>query len=401
VPERVHLTALRDEDSDRLFAWINDRELVVTSSPFRPVPRAEHDAWFTAIREREDVRIFGIRLVDTDELIGSCQLHSIDPEGSAQLQIRIGERHEQGRGYGREAVELLLRQAFGPLGLQRVTLHVFESNAPARAVYDKTGFRQEPGPIEQVEVEGRRERVLRMAVGRAPLVAIHQPNFLPWLGFFDKLRRCDVLVLLDTVPFPKGGRINRSQVLVGGRPHWLTVPIRRAGIGEPIREMLIEEERDWRAKLTKTLRQSYAQARAFDAVMPFVDELLGCRSEHLAEYNEHAIRRLAAELELISARIVRASELGVEGRATRLLIDIVQAVGGSAYLAGGGAGGYQEDELFDEAGLGLVYQQFEPPVYPQPVDEPELGLSVIDAMMQCGPEGVRELLSRAAPAGRR
>ena len=145
MPERVRLAALRDEDSDRLFAWINDRELVVTSAPFRPVARADHDAWFEAIRERDDVRIFGIRKVETDELIGSCQLHSIEPGRTAELQIRIGERHEQGRGYGREAVELLLRHAFGPLGLEQVTLHVFESNAPARAVYRRTGFRELPG----------------------------------------------------------------------------------------------------------------------------------------------------------------------------------------------------------------------------------------------------------------
>ena len=64
MPERVRLAALRDEDSDRLFTWINDRELVVSSAPFRPVARADHDAWFAAIREREDVRIFGIRLVE-------------------------------------------------------------------------------------------------------------------------------------------------------------------------------------------------------------------------------------------------------------------------------------------------------------------------------------------------
>jgi RimJ/RimL family protein N-acetyltransferase len=144
VPERGRLAPLRDEDSDRLFAWINNRALVVTSAPFRPVARADHDAWFEAIRKRDDVRIFGIRKVDTDELIGSCQLHSIEPGRTAELQIRIGERHEQGRGYGREAVELLLRHAFGLQGLEQVTLHVFESNAPARAVYRRTGFREVP-----------------------------------------------------------------------------------------------------------------------------------------------------------------------------------------------------------------------------------------------------------------
>jgi hypothetical protein len=213
-----------------------------------------------------------------------------------------------------------------------------------------------------------------MVVGRPRLVAIHQPNFLPWLGFFDKLRRADVFVLLDTVPFPNRSRINRVQVLVGDKPHWLTVPIRRSGVGEPIREMLIDEDRDWRSKLVKTLRQSYARAPGFDTFMPLVEELIDCRSERLAEYNEQAIRRIADVLGISGATITRASDLGVDGRATRLLIDIVHAVGGSAYLAGGGAGGYQEDALFAEAGLDLVYQDFEPPAGAD-------GLSVVHAML--------------------
>jgi RimJ/RimL family protein N-acetyltransferase len=365
VPERVRLTALRDEDSDRLFAWINDRELVVSSAPFHPVARAEHDAWFAAVREREDVRIFAIRRIDGDELIGSCQLRSIDSAArSAELQIRIGERHEQGKGYGREAVELLLHEAFGPLGLERVTLHVFESNAPARAVYLGAGFREVAAPPETVEIDGRTERVIRMA--RPHVVAIHQPNFFPWLGFFDKLERCDTFVLLDTVEFSKGSRTNRVEVLVGGKPHWITAPVQRDGIGGPIRDVLIDEGRDWRGKIVKTLRQNYSRA----AALPLVEELVGYRDGRLARYNEHAIRRLAEAIG-IRTPIVRASDLPVDGRATELLVDIVRAVGGAAYLAGGGAGGYQEDERFAANGIELTAQDFDAPH----------GLSIIHALL--------------------
>jgi RimJ/RimL family protein N-acetyltransferase len=355
VPERVRLVPLCDEDSDRLFAWINDRTLVITSAPFRPVKRADHDAWFEAIRRRDDVRIFGIRKVEGDELIGSCQLHSIEPRHSAELQIRIGERHEQGRGYGREAVELLLRHAFGTLGLEQVTLHVFESNDAARSVYRRAGFREDPDtPAETVEIEGRTERVLRML--RPHVVAIHQPNFFPWLGYFDKLARADTFVLLDNVEFSKGSRANRVEVLIGGEPRWITAPVQRAGIGGPIRDVLIDDGRDWRAKICKTLEQNYARA----AALPLAEELVAHREERLAAYNEHAIRRLAETL-AIGTGIMRASELDVDGRATELLIDIVRAVGGAAYLAGGGAGGYQEDERFAESGIELMAQDFDAP----------------------------------------
>lgn len=361
--ERVRLTALRDEDSDQLFAWINDRELVVSSAPFRPVARADHDAWFATIRQRGDVRIFGIRLMNSGELIGSCQLHSID-SGSAELQIRLGERDRQGRGHGREAVELLLRHAFGELGLRRVTLHVFESNAAARAVYRKTGFREVTTSRETVEIEGRSERLIRMV--RPHAVAIHQPNFFPWLGFFDKLARADTFVLLDTVKFSKGSRTNRVEVLVGGKPHWITAPVQRAGIGGPIRQVRIDEGRDWREKIVKTLRQHYSGSPH----LPLVGELIGDREDRLAHYNEQAIRRLGDTLGITTA-IVRASELNVRGSATELLVDIVRAVGGDAYLAGGGAGGYQQDERFAASGIDLISQDFNAPH----------GLSIIHALL--------------------
>jgi RimJ/RimL family protein N-acetyltransferase len=348
VPERVRLTALRDEDSDRLFAWINDRELVVRSAPFRPVERADHDAWFASIRERDDVRIFAIRV--GDELIGSCQLHSFDG-GSAELQIRIGERDRQGQGYGRTAVALLLRHAFTELRLARVTLHVFASNAPALAVYRKAGFREVDSPPEIVEIDGRAERVIRMV--RPHVVAIHQPNFFPWLGFFDKLRRADTFVLLDTVEFSKGSRTNRVEVLVGGEPHWITAPVQRAGIGGPIKDVRFDDGRDWRTKIVRTLRQNYSGAEA-------VEQLVRHDDARLAAYNEHTIRRLAETLG-IATEIVRASDLGAEGLATERLVNLVRAVGGAAYLAGGGAGGYQEDALFAAAGIELIPQDFDAP----------------------------------------
>ena len=214
-----------------------------------------------------------------------------------------------------------------------------------------------------------------MRMVRRHVVAIHQPNFFPWLGYFDKLARADTFVLLDTVEFSKGSRTNRVEVLVGGQPHWITAPVQRAGIGGPIRDVLVDEGRDWRAKIVRTLQQNYARAPA----LPLVEELVGQREQRLAAYNEHAIRRLAGELGT-GTRIIRASELKVDGRATELLIAIVRAVGGAAYLAGGGAGGYQEDERFAASGIELIAQDFDAPH----------GLSILHS-----------LLSEELPAARR
>ncbi|HYY04246.1 MAG TPA: WbqC family protein [Gaiellaceae bacterium] len=240
---------------------------------------------------------------------------------------------------------------------------------------------------------------------RAPrTVAIHQPNFLPWLGFFDKLARADVFVLLDSVQFPrtsKGTWINRVKLLVGGRPQWATVPIIRSdGSALPIGDVRIDDAQPWRKKLTRTIELNYRRAPAFDEVFPLVSELLATDAERIAAFNEQNVRRVAQALELDTGKIVRSSELDVDGRSTDLLIELTLAVGGTAYMPGGDAYRYQQDEKFAARGLELVPQDFVHPTYAQPVEPFMPGLSTVDALMNCGFGGTRGLLvsrrSRAA-----
>jgi RimJ/RimL family protein N-acetyltransferase len=161
---RVRLAPLADRDSDTLFRWINDRDLVLLSAPFAPVERPDHDAWFDRIRRRPDTVIFAIRLRDGDRLIGTCQLHSIDDvHGNAELQIRIGERDAWGRGLGREAMELLLNHGFGDLGLHRIHLHLLAGNERARRLYERVGFREEGLLREAAVIDGQRTDLLVMA----------------------------------------------------------------------------------------------------------------------------------------------------------------------------------------------------------------------------------------------
>lgn len=235
----------------------------------------------------------------------------------------------------------------------------------------------------------------RTAAAGERVVAIHQPNFLPWLGYFDKLARCDVFVLLDSVQFPKksGTWMNRVKLLVAGEPAWVTVPVVRAYHGlRRIDEMQIDESRPWRRKLLATIEQGYRRAPYFDETMALVTEVVMTDSPLLVEYNEAGVRRLAAAVGLDAGRLVRSSSLGVTGAATDLLIEITQTLGGRSYLAGGGAGDYQEDEKFAAAGVALRYQAFKHPNYPQLSARPQPGLSIIDAMMHCGCDGTARLL---------
>ncbi len=219
------------------------------------------------------------------------------------------------------------------------------------------------------------------------VVAIHQPNFFPWLGYFNKLVRADVFVVLDNVQFPKTGGTwsNRVRLLVDGRPEWATMPVVRTYHGvRAINEMEIDNSLPWREKLLKTLETNYHRSQNFSQVFPVVAELVKNPTANLAEYNRSAIESLAISLGLDTSKLVVASTLAAEGQATDRLVAIVRAVGGTAYLCGSGAIGYQEDAKFAAAGLELIYQDYQHPVYPQGATREFIpGLSIIDALMHC------------------
>lgn len=230
------------------------------------------------------------------------------------------------------------------------------------------------------------------------LVAIHQPNFFPWLGYFDKLARADVFIVLDDVQFERssaGTWSNRVKLLVAGREAWVTMPIRRAdGVGA-ITGIRIDDQQGWRRKMVNTVRANYARAPHAKEVMPVFEDLVGYATDSLVEFNLHALATLCAAMHITPRRLVRSSTLGAGSAGTDRLIDLVKAVGGDEYLSGGGAGGYQQDAAFAARGVRLRYQAFQHPVYEQRVAPFVPGLSCLDAAFHCGFAGAGRLLGVA------
>ena len=157
--------------------------------------------------------------------------------------------------------------------------------------------------------------------------------------------------------------------------------------------MEIGDDTPWRTKLLKTIQLNYAAAPYFETIFPTVQTIMSNPTRNLADFNDTAIHALCVGLQLDTGKLVRSSTLPVAGQATDLLIAIVRGVGGTAYLAGGQASAYQEDEKFAQGGLELVYQDFQHPVYPQTNSRGFVaGLSIVDALMNCGWKDTRQLL---------
>jgi hypothetical protein len=164
-------------------------------------------------------------------------------------------------------------------------------------------------------------------------------------------------------------------------------------------EMLASAQGDWRGDLVKTVRTNYGRAPRFSEIFATLEPLILNPSDRLSTYNLDAIHNLARSLQIDTDKVILSSTLGLQSQATDLLIDVVRAVGGDQYLNGGGASGYLEPEKFAAAGLGLVQQSFQHPVYPQ-IGAAEFvpGLSCLDALFNCGFKSVAGWLNGSAPA---
>jgi len=142
--QQIVLRPLEVEDAPLLQRWLNDPEIHQYLYRFRPVTAVEERQWLEKIHERSEEVVFGIALREGERLIGSCGLHRVSlPNRSAELGILIGDRKEQGKGLGAEAIRLLLDYGFGSLGLHRVWLLVYANNERGIRCYEKAGFRRE------------------------------------------------------------------------------------------------------------------------------------------------------------------------------------------------------------------------------------------------------------------
>jgi hypothetical protein len=230
------------------------------------------------------------------------------------------------------------------------------------------------------------------------VVAIHQPNFFPWLGYFDKMARSDVFIFFDDVQFPKTGGTwaNRVKMLVAGEARWVTAPISRAfhGVAQ-INNIEWADEQPWRSKLLKTLVANYSRVPHYRETMAWLEPLILLPENNLARYNMAVIRAIADRIGLRNDHCVTSSSLGGQGQASDLLIDLTRKVDGDCYMCGGGASGYLEDKAFAVVGVELRYQSFAHPIYTQHGEREFIpGLSVVDALMNLGFDGVSQLLRR-------
>lgn len=211
------------------------------------------------------------------------------------------------------------------------------------------------------------------------IVTIHQPNLFPWLGYFDKMMQADAFILLDQVPFTKGGFQNRVQLKGGNGPQWLTIPVATKGkLGQPTSEVECNDMLPWKRDHLKTFNANYRGTPYFNEIYPCLEYLYqNTKSAKLVDFTEPGIEWMRETMG-IQTPMMKASELGASGSGSELLCQLVRSAGGSVYLSGPSGRDYLDERHFAEYGIRVDYHRFDMFPYPQRYGAFAGGLSGLD-----------------------
>lgn len=226
-------------------------------------------------------------------------------------------------------------------------------------------------------------------------VVIHQPDFMPYLGFFHRFLHADMYIALDHVQFVHSnhGWTHRDKIKTVQGAKWLTVSVRKAPRETAINQIELADT-DWRQDNLRLLEQNYRKTPGYHEVMPEIAHLYAQPFRRLHDFNMGSIELL---MDLLDARIpwTWSSGLDPQGAKNELLVDLLLKAGATHYLSGNGARDYFQPEPFARAGIEVAWQDFTHPVYTQQFDGFLPHLSSLDLLFNHGVMASRGILRRS------
>ncbi|MFH1995734.1 MAG: WbqC family protein [Candidatus Omnitrophota bacterium] len=218
------------------------------------------------------------------------------------------------------------------------------------------------------------------------IAGIHQPQYFPWIGYFDKIDRSDVFVLLDDVPFKKNEWQNRNKIRTKDGWQWITVPVFH-DFGQKIRDVALDNQARWKRKHLSAIELNYSRAPFYDKYRGVLRDMFAREWRTLSDINAHIVRVISEQLG-IDTRIIVSSEINAPGEKTEHLINICSSIKADRYLSGRDGPKYMDLQAFERAGIGVEIQDFQHPSYPQRFADNSgefvPGMSIVDLLMNCG-----------------
>ena len=235
------------------------------------------------------------------------------------------------------------------------------------------------------------------------IVAAHQPNFIPWLGYFDKMSKADLFITVDHVQMERQSFQNRARIKTGEGERFITVPVIQESRAERILDKRIDNSRDgrfrWSRKMFLTLKYAYQSAPYYRDFEPALAEIFDARWERLSDLNVKLIDFCRDALG-IRTPMVASSSLKISGSKSDMVLNLCREAGADVYLSGDGASrSYLDVPAFERAGIRVLWQKFEQPRYRQypSCDVFVENLTALDLIFNCGPRSPEIFRGRSLP----
>jgi hypothetical protein len=218
------------------------------------------------------------------------------------------------------------------------------------------------------------------------IVGIHQPNYLPYLGFFDKLKKSDIFIIYDDAQFVKGDFQQRNRIRIYHGWKWLTVPVekKRISINQiKIKSAAETENVTWQEVHFNEIHDNYKRASFYLSFEKDIRQIYEQEYDMLIDINLKLIEFMMKSFR-IDTKIIFSSEFGFKSNSTEKLVDLVSAIGGDTYLSGPMGKDYLNLQLFQEKNIQVIFQEFRHPIYKQQYDRFETNMSAIDGLLNAG-----------------
>ncbi|MDE1817925.1 MAG: WbqC family protein [Thaumarchaeota archaeon] len=221
------------------------------------------------------------------------------------------------------------------------------------------------------------------------IVSIHQPGYLPWLGFFKKISASDVFVFLDDVQYEKNGWHNRNKIRTSDGSIWLTVPI-RSSFGTLLKEVKIDNTSNWIEKHRKSIQINYSKAKHFKEFSSLLMPIYEKNFDLLVDINMQIIELLIKQLE-IKTKTLFSSELNISEKSSDRILEICKKLGATVYLSGALGRNYLNLTDFEKNGIEIQFQNFQHPTYSQYYTPFLPNMGAIDLVYNEGPNSSKIL----------
>lgn len=223
--------------------------------------------------------------------------------------------------------------------------------------------------------------------GETMILSTSQPYFAPYPGFFYKVYRADMLVVLDDVQFPQSTTwITRNRFKNDQGMLWMTIPVLKKGLGlQKISTVKICHSGNWKTKHLRSFRSAYAHAPYLADHLGLMERVLSGRYDYILDLNMEIMRYILDFLH-INTQVIMMSQLNVSGKGQQLIIDICKAVGATQYLVQSSALAYYDRPRFETAGIELVALKTPDFIYPQMWADFIANLSILDMIFNIGPK---------------